>query len=63
MLNARYFIPGCTVILGDLRFYDDLWIKLARDDKVRRLVKTFDTLCTFGLAKTNAGLGKYILYG
>ena len=61
MLNARHLIAGRAVILGDLRFNNDLWIELAGNNEVRCLIETLDSFRALGLAETDACLGKDIL--
>jgi hypothetical protein len=61
MLNARHLVAGRTVILSDLRFNNDLWIELAGNDEVRRLIEALDSFSALGFAETDAYLGKNIL--
>ena len=61
MLNACHLIACCTIVFGDLRLDDNLRIEFTGYDEIRRLVETFDSFRSFGLAETDACFGEYIL--
>ena len=50
-LDTGHFVAGRTVILRELRLDKRDRIELVRDDEVRRLVKSRDTLRPFRLPK------------
>jgi len=61
MLHTSHFVPGRTVVLGDLRLDDDLRAELIRNDEIRGLVEAPDTLGTLRLAMTDARAGQHPL--
>jgi hypothetical protein len=63
MLDTRHFVAGGAVVLSDFGFNDNPGIKLIRDDKVGRLVETWDPLSSLGLSIADAGFRKDILDG
>jgi hypothetical protein len=63
MLNARNLVAGRSIVLSDLCFDNDLRIELARDNEVRRLIKSRKTLGPFGLPIADPGIAQYRFYG
>lgn len=44
VLNAGHLIPSGAVVFGNLRFNDDLRVKLARNNEIGSLIEPLDTL-------------------
>lgn len=63
VLNASHLVPSCAVVFGNLRFNNDLWVKLARNDEIGRLIEPLDTFRPFCFTVTDAGLGQHVLDG
>jgi hypothetical protein len=54
MLNPRDFIPGCPVVLRELRFDNYFRVEFIRHDKIWRLIKAKDALRSLGLSITDS---------
>ena len=62
MLNSGNFVASRPVVLADFRLDDNLWIELARDNEIRRLIKSFDLFRPFSFSKTDPSFGQLFLY-
>ena len=61
VLHSGYLVPRGAVILGELRFDEHLGVELVWNREIRRLVETWQTLCSLGLAKTDTRSRKHLL--
>lgn len=52
VLNAGHLIPSGAVIFGNLRFNDNLRVKLARNNEIGRLIEPLDTFRPLRLRRT-----------
>ena len=61
MLHSGYLVPRGAVVLGELCFDEHLGVELVWNHEIRRLVETWQTLCSLGLAKADTRLRKHFL--
>jgi hypothetical protein len=52
VLNTSHLVPSGAVIFGNLRFNDNLQVKLARNNEIGRLIESLDTFRPLRLRRT-----------
>jgi hypothetical protein len=55
VLDARYLVPGGTVVLGYLGFNDDLWAEFVRHYEIGGLIKAGQLFSALGLSIADPG--------
>ena len=61
MLDSRYLVACRTVVFGELRLNNHLWIELVWNNKIRRLVESGEALRPVRLSKADSLSRKHIL--
>ena len=61
MLDTCDLIPGFAIVLSDLGLDNYLWIELAWNDEIRRLIEARNSLRSFSLPVTDTSVAEHIL--